>query len=144
MHLPNHDHNVLLVDKSSKVSGNSSSFSDHNNIKSDGSFPDHDNDVLLMDKSFEVSNNSDSFSDHNNMESGGSFPNHDNDVPLVDNSSKVSGNSSAFSDHNDTESGGSSHMDINQNSTKECMKRSIEDNNASDVVTPPHKRAKLK
>jgi hypothetical protein len=106
--------------------------------------PDHDNDVLLVDKSSKVSGNFSSFSDHNNTKSGGSFPNHDNDVLLVDKSFKVSNNSNSFSDHNDTESGGSSHMDINQNSTEEPTKRAIEDNNASDAVTPPRKRAKLK
>ena len=65
-------------------------------------------------------------------------------MPRVDKSFKVSGNFGSFPNHDNAESGGSSHIDTIQDSTKGRMKRVIEDNNASDAVTVPRKRGKLK
>jgi len=66
-----------------------------------------------------------------------------NGMPYVDKSFKVSGNSGSFPNHDNAESGGSSHMHTIQDSIK-SMKCIIENNNASDAVTVPYKKAKLK
>ena len=65
-------------------------------------------------------------------------------MPRVDKSFEVSGNFGSFPNHDNAESGGSCHMHTIQDSIKRSMKCIIENNNASDAVTVPYKRAKLK